>query len=101
MSTYTLDGYVIDVLMADLAGHDRRPSAFLVYLYLATRGAGGRRRAVRVSYQDLAIGTGLSKSAVQGAVGWLRRRRLLQVSQETPTSTPEYEVLKPWVRERR
>jgi len=101
MSTHSVDAYVIDVLMADLAGHDRRPSAFLVYLYLATRGAGGRRRPVALSYQDLALGTGLSKSAVQGAVGWLRRRRLVQVSQATPTSTPQYEVLRPWARERR
>jgi hypothetical protein len=101
MNTYTVDAYVVDVLMSDLAGHDRRPSAFLVYLFLATRAGTGRRRAVALSYQDLAIGTGLSKSAVQGAVAWLRRRRLVQVSQETPTSTPEYDVLRPWARERR
>src|SRR5690349_10544746 len=29
-----VDDYVIDVLMRDLVGHDRAPSAFLVYLYL-------------------------------------------------------------------
>ena len=30
-----LDGYVLDVLMRDLVGHDKKPSAFIVYLYLA------------------------------------------------------------------
>ena len=101
MSTYAIDTYVVDVLMADLVGHDRRPSAFIVYVLLAMRAGSGRRRVVTMSYQDLALATGLSKSAVQGSVGWLRRRKLLQVSQETPTSTPQYEVLRPWVRERR
>ena len=28
--TVTLDPYVVDTLMADLVGHDRQPSAFLV-----------------------------------------------------------------------
>ena len=31
----SLDDYVIDVLMRDLVGHDRRPVSFLVYLWLA------------------------------------------------------------------
>ena len=42
MRTYLrLDHYVVNVLMRDLAGHDRRPAAFLVYLHLwaETRGA--------------------------------------------------------------
>ena len=30
-----IDPYLIDVLMRDLAGHDRRPASFLVYLWLA------------------------------------------------------------------
>ena len=32
LSAVPLDAYVLDVLMPDLVGHDRRPSAFLVYL---------------------------------------------------------------------
>ena len=32
--------YVLDTLMADLVGHDRQPSAFLVYLHLWRRTAG-------------------------------------------------------------
>ena len=34
MPAVELDPYVIDTLMADLIGHDRQPSAFLVYLLL-------------------------------------------------------------------
>ena len=34
MSKLEIDDYVIDTLMADLVGHDRQPSAFLVYLSL-------------------------------------------------------------------
>ncbi|SFC08052.1 hypothetical protein [Massilia yuzhufengensis] len=30
----TLDAYVFEVLMPDLIGHDRRPAAFIVYLFL-------------------------------------------------------------------
>ena len=29
------DSYVIEPLMRNLVGHDRQPSAFLVYLYVA------------------------------------------------------------------
>ena len=32
-----LDAYVIDSLMPDLVGHDRRPSTMLVFLYLWRR----------------------------------------------------------------
>jgi hypothetical protein len=38
-----LDDYVVDVLMPDLVGHDRHPSAFLVYLFLS-------RHAVSLSW---------------------------------------------------
>jgi hypothetical protein len=33
----TFDAYLVDSLMPDLVGHDRQPSAFIVYLYLAHR----------------------------------------------------------------
>jgi hypothetical protein len=98
MTTVPLDAYVVDVLMADLVGHDRRPAAFLVYLLLTVRASGGRRRTLRLSYQEIADRSGLSKSAVQGAVRVLKRRQLVRVTQETPTATPEYEVLRPWSR---
>jgi hypothetical protein len=91
----TVDDYVIDVLMRDLVGHDRRPVSFLVYLWLAHEQRRGRA-AVQVSYQGLAESVGLSKSSAQSAVSWLIRRKLLAVSKENVTATPRYTVLSPW-----
>jgi hypothetical protein len=53
---------------------------------------------VRTSYQDMAVETGLSRSAVQRAVRHLLRRRLLTAQQAHATDTPTYEVLRPWRR---
>ncbi|HTV07241.1 MAG TPA: hypothetical protein VME86_17860 [Acidobacteriaceae bacterium] len=93
-----LDEYVLDVLMRDLVGHDRRPVCFLVYLWLA--GEEQRRgKAVQISYQELAESVGVSKSSAQSAVGWLVRRKLLNVTKQTVTATPKYVVLSPWKRE--
>ena len=92
------DRYVIDTLMPDLIGHDRQPSAFVVYLYLAHQAAATRRRPVEASLRTIAIETGLSKSAVQDAVRLLARRRLLRADRFTPTSVPQYTLLRPWVR---
>ena len=91
----SLDDYVIDVLMRDLVGHDRRPVSFLVYLWLAFE---QRRRnaVVQVSYQELAENVGVSKSSAQAAVSWLVRRKLLVASKENATATPRYTVLAPW-----
>jgi hypothetical protein len=91
----TLDDYIIDVLLRDLVGHDRRPVSFLVYLWLT---AEQRRRegAVRISYQELAESVGVSKSSAQAAVSWLVRRKLLAASKENATATPRYTVLSPW-----
>jgi len=91
----SVDDYVIDVLMRDLVGHDRRPVSFLVYLWLAFE---YRRRnaAVRISYQELAECIGVSKSSAQSAVSWLVRRKLLAAKKETATATPCYTVLRPW-----
>ena len=92
----TLDVYVTDVLMRDLVGHDRMPSAFLVYLWLwrATMGEGKPR--VGSSLQTIATRTGLSKSAVQGAVRHLSRRRLVTATRSGPTAARVYEVHMPW-----
>lgn len=91
-----IDDYVVDVLMRDLVGHDRSPSAFLVYLCLC----GQRGGPVSMSYQQIAEATGLSKSAAQSGVRVLRRRRLVKVAMSSPTATPEYAVLRPWDRSR-
>jgi hypothetical protein len=53
---------------------------------------------VQLSHQQLAEGTGLSKSAVQGAVRLLKRRKLLSASLKNPTATPIYRVERPWAR---
>ncbi|MEO8227482.1 MAG: helix-turn-helix domain-containing protein [Gemmatimonadota bacterium] len=98
MTTIPIDLYITNVLMADLVGRDRKPSAYLVYLCLTARAlAMGRRRTVAVSYQRLSDATGLSRSAVQDAIRVLKRRKLVQVTRAGATATPEYEVLRPWV----
>jgi hypothetical protein len=92
-----IDDYVIDVLMPDLVGHDKRPVSFLVYLWLAAEQA--RRQApVQISYQELAESIGVSKSSAQTAVGWLVRRKLIAMSKATVTATPHYKVHTPWRR---
>jgi hypothetical protein len=97
MRRFTVDAYVMDTLMPDLVLHDRQPSAFLVYLHLWYRSA-GRKAPVRASHRDMVDATGLSKSAVQGAIRALSRRRLSRASRQTATAVPEYTVLRPWRR---
>jgi hypothetical protein len=89
------DDYVVDVLMRDLVGHDRKPASFLVYLWLAAEQA-RRQGAVQVSYQELAESIGLSKSSAQSAVRWLVRRKLVAASKENVTAVPSYTVRTPW-----
>jgi len=91
----SLDDYVFDVLMRDLVGHDRRPVCFLVYVWLAAESR-RRRGAVEISYRELAESIGVSKSSVQGAVGWLIRRKLIEARKSSVTATPCYSVLSPW-----
>ena len=98
MSTLTLDAYILDSLMPDLAGHDRQPSAFLVYLFLwrLTHGAGAA--SVQVALRDIAENTGLSKRAVQSALSWLAKRKLIAVARASITAVPVYTVMRPWRR---
>jgi hypothetical protein len=95
-----VDDYVVDVLLPDLAGHDRSPSAFLVYLILWTRLFRSERRTIEVSLQTLAAETGLSKSSVQAAVRLLRNRALIKVTRTSPTAVPQYELVRHWLRRR-
>ncbi|HYT23147.1 MAG TPA: helix-turn-helix domain-containing protein [Candidatus Polarisedimenticolia bacterium] len=90
-----IDDYITDVLLRDLVGHDRRPVSFLVYLWLTAEQA-RRGAAVQISYRELAENIGISKSSVQAAVSWLRRRKLLSTSKENATAVPCYTVLTPW-----
>jgi hypothetical protein len=98
MQQINLDAYVIDVLMPDLIGHDRRPSAFVVYLYLLRAVGRTRRDQVAVSLQTIASATGLSKSAVQAAIRHLKRRALIDPALDATVSAPLRRVLRPWRR---
>jgi len=98
MQRFNLDSYVIDVLMADLVGHDRRPAAFIVYLFLLRCAAAAKRDSLSLSLQTIATKTGLSKSTVQAAIRHLRRRRLLDPAVAATVTDPIRRVLRPWQR---
>lgn len=92
-----LDPYIHGTLMRDLVGHDHKPAAFLVYLWLyAEQEKTGQ--PVAASHSMLAEETGLSRSTSQAAVAWLVRRKLLRVQKETVTATPVYSAQCPWRR---
>jgi hypothetical protein len=92
-----IDDYILDTLMRDLVGHDHRPAAYLVYLWLY--GEKHRRPGpLRISFQELAESTGLSRSAAQAAVGWLKRRKLLSASKANATDIPTYTIHTAWQR---
>ena len=93
---FCVDPYVVDTLMQDLVGHDRRPSAFIVYLFFLRRCTPQADGVYPASLAQVAEATGLSRRAVQDAIGHLRRRRLLGVSADGPTAVPEYAVRQPW-----
>src|SRR5262245_36443519 len=86
-ATFEFDRYVFDTLMRDLVRHDRRPSAFLVYLAIAGFGGDG---AHGLSHNDLADATGLSKRSVQDAITHLARRKLIEVQRVGPTEIALY-----------
>jgi hypothetical protein len=90
-----IDPYIVQVLMRDLAGHDRKPASFLVYLWLAAE-AGQRQSEVQIGYRELAENVGISKSAAQSAVRWLVKRRLLSATKSNATALPSYKPLFPW-----
>jgi len=98
MQRTSLDSYVIDILMPDLVGHDRRPAAFIVYLFLLRHAAAAKRDSISVSLQTIATKTGLSKSTVQGAIRHLRRRRLLDPDVAASVTDPLRRILRPWSR---
>jgi hypothetical protein len=94
-SRVAVDTYVLDALMPDLVGHDRRPSAFVVYLWLWRRTRGGSTKTV-ASLQMIADGTGLSKGSVQAAVAWLRRRELIETNHRMATLAPSFALRCHW-----
>jgi hypothetical protein len=88
-----LDPYVVDTLMRDLVGHDRRPASYLVYLAILLA---ARDRPAAFSHQQLADRTGLSKRAVQGAIAHLARRQLIAVHRRGRTEAALLRPLTPW-----
>jgi hypothetical protein len=99
MAAVAIDAYVVDTLMPDLVGHDRQPSAFLVYLFLWRRTHGAGEADVQVALVDIAEATGLSKRAVQDALAWLARRKLVAIARASVTAVPVYSALRPWRRQ--
>lgn len=95
MQQTPIDDYILDTLLRDLTGHDRKPAAFLVYLWLVGEQA-RRESSVAISYIELAQNTGLSRSSAQSAVRWLVRRKLLSSSKANATAVPVYTVQFPW-----
>ncbi len=90
-----LDPYLIETLMPDLVGHDKQPSAFLTYLYLWYCTAGGTHPVER-SLREMAEGTGLSKRAVQDALGRLIRRQLVTANRDSITAVASLTLHRPW-----
>ena len=73
-------------VIQELVGRDRSPSAFVVYFYLWSRKGG------RISHQEIADATGISKSAVQAAIRLLNRRKLIRTEHASRTATPVHFV---------
>ncbi len=100
MHHVAIDDYVLDVLLPDLAGHDRTPAAFLVYVVLWTRLYRSEQRRTGLSLQQFSELTGLSKSAVQDALRLLKHRGLIKVTKASATAVPQYELIRHWLRRR-
>ena len=77
-------------VVRNLVGGERSPSAFIVYFYLWSQ----NRKSVRVSHHGIAEATGLSKSAVQGALRLLNRRKLIRSVHQSRTAIPEHSVVR-------
>jgi DNA-binding MarR family transcriptional regulator len=97
-ATVPVDDYVLDVLLRDIVGHDRKPAAYLVYLYLYGRAARRRWQAVAAGLGAIAEETGLSRSAVQTAMATLRSRKLILTERAHATATPRHRIQRPWRR---
>lgn len=74
--------------LKNLVGRDRSPSAFAVYFYLWSRKGG------RISHQEIADATGVSRSAVQAAIRLLNRRKLIRTVHPSRTATPEHHLVR-------
>jgi len=91
----SVDAYVIDSLLADLVGHDRRPGAFVLFLFLWRKTRGGARPAV-LSLRMMTDGTGLAKRTVQQSLQHLERRGLVSSRRATATAAPALQLHCQW-----
>ncbi len=98
MTQINIDAYLVDCLLPDLVGHDRRLSSFIVYLYLYRHASQDTNWSFRISHQSIATATGLSQSAAQAALAHLQARELIVTSRSHPTAVPLHRVLRPWLR---
>jgi hypothetical protein len=98
MSQLAIESYLIDCLLPDLVGHDRRLSSFIVYLFLYRQASQQANWSVRQSHQAIAHATGLSRSAVQHALAHLQKRQLISTSRAHPTAVPLHRIQRPWQR---
>jgi hypothetical protein len=89
-----LDRYVVDVLMPDLVGHDRKPSAFLVYLLIEAHDAAREP----LGYSAIAERTGLSRRTCQDAIAHIERRGLIAVERRADNEAAWFRPLRPWIR---
>ena len=98
MAEVILDAYLLDCLLPDLVGHDRRLASYVVYLFLYRQASQHANWSVRMSHQSVATATGLSRSAVQSALAHLQKRQLIATSRAHVTAVPLHRVLRPWLR---
>jgi lambda repressor-like predicted transcriptional regulator len=90
-----LDDYLVEPRPPARGGHDRSPSAFIVFVKL-WHDAGGAGRRIQVSLSTLAVETGLSKSSVQSALKRLQRRAYIGMKRASATAIPVYTIHAPW-----
>jgi hypothetical protein len=93
-----IEAYLFDSLLPDLVGHDRSLSSFIIYLFLYRHASQQSSWSVRLSHQSIATATGLSRSAVQGALAHLQTRQLITTTRAHPTAVPLHRVQRPWLR---
>jgi len=94
--TIPIDDYILDVLMRDLIGHDQKPAAYLVYLYLYGQAVRKKWKPVVAGLRTNADATGLSKSAIQIALVTLGGRELIVTTRAHATAISRHRVLRHW-----
>lgn len=95
MATLAIDRYILDTLMRDLVGHDRRAASYLVYLTILNAAHDG---FTTLSHQQIADRSGLAKRTVQDAILHLASRQLLVVKKRSRTEPAKLRLLTPWMR---